>query len=67
MTESGPVVLCTFADYHQFRLTAFCQACDRSAQLDHGALAERFGAEVLLDTIRRRVQCRQCGRRTEWL
>jgi hypothetical protein len=58
------VVLRTLADYHQFRLTAFCQLCDRSAQLDHAALAERFGAEVLLDTIRQRVRCRQCGRRS---
>ena len=58
------VVLRTLADYQGFSLRAFCQACDRSIALDQTALIARFGPEVLLDTIRHRLRCRQCGRRT---
>jgi hypothetical protein len=61
------VVLRTLADYQGFTLRAFCQACDRSIELDQPALITRFGPEVLLDTIRRRLRCRACGRRTERL
>ena len=63
MTESGPVVLRTLADYQGFTFRAFRQACDRSIELDQPVLIARFCPEVLLDTIRRRVRCRQCGRR----
>lgn len=59
------VELRTLADYQGFTLRAFCQACDRSIALDQPALIARFGAEVLLDTIRHRLRCRQCGRRPE--
>ncbi len=65
MTEPGGLVLRTLADHQAFTLRAFCQACDRSVSLDHQALMARFGPKVLLDTIRRRLRCRQCGRRTQ--
>ena len=58
------VQLRTLADYRQFTLRAFCQACDRSIELDQTALITRFGTGMLLDTIRQRVRCRQCGRRS---
>ncbi len=67
MTESGPIVLRTLADYQAFTLSAFCQACDRSVALDHQALADRWGWEVLIGDIRRRLRCEQCGRRPERL
>ncbi len=67
MTESGPVVLRTLADYQAFTLSALCQACDRSVLLDHQALVDRWGWEVLIGDIRRQLRCQQCGRRPELL
>ncbi len=61
------LVLRTLADYHVFTLTAFCRDCDRSVLLDKTALADRYGEDVLLEDIRRRLTCRQCGRRPERL
>ena len=61
------LVLRTLADYHAFALTAFCRDCDRSVVLDKEALADQYGSEVLLDEIRRRLTCQQCGRRPERL
>ena len=63
----GPVVLRTLADYQAFTLSALCQACDRSVTLDHQTLADRWGSDVLLEDIRRRLRCRECGRRPERL
>ena len=57
----------TLADYQGFSLRAFCQACDRSIELDQQALNSRFGAAALLDKIRHRLRCRRCGRRTQRL
>ena len=62
MTESGPVVLRTLADHRAFTLRAFCPTCGRSVPLDHEALARRFGWDVLLEDIRRRLKCQRCGR-----
>ncbi len=67
MTESGPVVLRTLADYQAFTLSALCQACDRSVVLDHQALADRWGWEVLLTEVRRRLRCQQRGQRPDRL
>jgi len=61
---NGPVELLTLADHQGFSLRAFCQACDRSVELDQPTLIARLGGEVRLDAIRRRLRCRQCGRRT---
>ena len=61
------LVLRTLADYHAFTLTAFCRHCDRSVILDKAALTDQYGADVLLEEIRRRLTCRQCGRRPERL
>ncbi len=61
------LVLRTLADYHAFTLTAFCRDCDRSVLLDKQALADRYGEDVLLEDIRRRLTCRQCGHRPERL
>ncbi len=61
------LVLRTLADYHAFTLTAFCRDCDRSVLLDKTALADRYGEDVLLEEIRRRLTCRQCGHRPERL
>ena len=61
------LVLRTLADCHAFALTAFCRGCDRSVILDKAALAERYGDDVLLEAIRRRLTCQQCGRRPERL
>ena len=65
--SSAGLILRTLADYHAFTLTAFCRDCDRSVALDHHALANRYGADVLLEEIRRRLTCRPCGRRPERL
>ena len=63
MTElPGPVVLRTLVDRRMFILSAFCQACDRSVWLDQQALADRLGWDVVLQHIRRRLRCQQCGR-----
>lgn len=35
--------------------------------LNPQALADRFGRDVLLDDIRRRLRCQQCGLRPERL
>jgi len=35
--------------------------------LDRQALADRYGWDVLLQDIRRRLTCQQCGRRPERL
>ena len=51
------------ADYQAFALTAFCQACDRSVLLDQQALADRYGWDVLLEELRRRLRCAKRGRR----
>ncbi len=61
------LVLRTLADYHAFTLTAFCRDCDRSVLLDKTALAKRYGEDVLLLDIRRRLRCQECGRRPERL
>ncbi len=58
----GPVVLRTLADHRAFTLSAFCQARDRSVPLDKDQLADRYGWDVPLDHIRRRLRCRRCGR-----
>ena len=63
----GPLVLRTLADYRAFTLRAFCQTCDRSVELDHKALADRLGRDVLVEDIRRRLKCEQCGRRSQRL
>ena len=55
--NTGPVVLRTLADHRAFTLRAFCQACDRSVELNHQALADRCGWDVLLQHIRRRLRC----------
>ena len=58
----GPVVLRTLADHRAFTLSGFCQTCNRSVVLDKDALADRYGWDVLLEDIRRRLRCQQCGR-----
>ena len=35
--------------------------------MDHEALARRYGWDVLLEDIRRRLTCQQCGRRPQRL
>ena len=66
-SQSGPVVLRTLADHRAFTLSAFCQTCDRSVALDKDALADRYGWDVLLEDIRRRLRCERCGRRPQRL
>ena len=61
---SGPLVLETLAEYRGLTLTAFCLACDRSQVLDQDALAVRFGWDMRVGDIRRRVRCSQCGQRS---
>ena len=60
----GPVILRTLADYQCYTLTAVCSDCQRYTPLDHATLAERFGWDMLIPEIKRRVRCAQCGRRT---
>ena len=60
----GPVVLRTLADYQCYTLTAVRSDCQRYTPLDHATLADRFGWDVLIPEIKRRVRCSQCGRRT---
>ena len=61
------LVLRTLAEYDAFTLTAFCRDCDRGVLLDKAALAELYGDDVLLEELRRRLTCQQCGRRPERL
>ena len=61
--DGGPVVLRTLADYQPFTLRAFCPTYRRSVPLDHEELARHFGWDTLLDDIRTRLRCQQCGRR----
>ena len=37
----------TLAEHQNLTLLAFCRPCDRTVTLDHQALAERHGADVL--------------------
>ncbi len=62
MTDPAGFVLRTLADHRAFTLSAFCQACDRSVVLDKDQLANRYGWDVLLEDIRRRLKCQRCGR-----
>ena len=64
---TGPVVLRTLADHRAFSLSAFCQACDRSVALDKDRLADRYGWDVLLQDIRRRLRCQEGERRAQRL
>ena len=66
MTD-GPVVLRTLADHRAFTLSAFGQRCDRSVVLNKDALADRYGWDVLLEDVRRRLKCQQRGRRADRL
>ncbi len=59
------LVLCTLADHRAFTLRAFCQACDRSVELNHQALADRYGWDVQLEELRRLLRCEKCGRRAQ--
>ncbi len=61
------LVLRTLADHRAFTLRAFCQACNRSVELNHQALADRCGWHVLLLDIRRRLRCEKCGLRNQRL
>lgn len=60
----GGVVLRTLADHRPFALIACCGPCGRYVELEHAALAGRFGWDAALDELRRRMACRCCGRRT---
>jgi hypothetical protein len=46
-----------------FTLTAVCSECQRYTLLDHDALANRFGWQVLIPDIKQRGRCAQCGNR----
>ena len=35
--------------------------------MDHQALADRLGWDVLLEELRRRLRCEKCGRRAQRL
>ena len=48
--RSYSVVLRTLADHRAVTLRAFCRDCDRSVLLEHQALADRYGWDVLLET-----------------
>ena len=61
---AGGLALRTLADRRRFELTACCAACERYVNLDHAALAARFGWGAPLDALRRRFACRRCGART---
>ena len=53
----GPVILRTLADYTCYTLTAVCSDCQRYTPLDHAELADRFGWDVLIPDIKKRVRC----------
>ena len=61
---SGPLVLETLAEHRDLTLTAFCIGRDRSHVLDQDVLAARFGWDMRVQDIRRRVRCSQCGQRS---
>ena len=63
-TPLGGVVLRTLADHRPFTLIACCGPCGRYVELEHAALARRFGWDATLDELRRRMACRRCGTRT---
>ncbi len=62
--ENGQLVLRTLGEYLEgHELSAVCRECARTVDLDGGELL-RFGPDVDADEIKRRVRCRECGRRT---
>jgi len=55
----------TLADLRAaFQLYAVCPDCRRMESVDVVALAERLGADTPIASIRSRLRCRACGRRT---
>ena len=56
----------TMADLHdRFQLHAVCTDCDRMEQIRIQALIDRFGDDLTIDSVRRRLRCTGCGQRTE--
>ena len=50
-----------------FRLYAVCEACQRVANVDLGALIEREGGDYPIDRVRMRLSCTGCGKRSQAL
>ena len=46
-----------------FWLGASCESCFHFADIDRHELARRMGSDAVLDDIRRKLRCRQCGSR----
>ena len=47
-----------------FELFAVCTSCRRTEQLDLKHLVENMGKDCAIETIRQRVRCTSCLRRT---
>jgi len=48
-----------------FELYGLCTQCQRMPQLDIAQLIEVFGSQTSVDSIRQRLVCNRCGRRTK--
>ncbi len=48
----------------RFQLYAVCTDCQRMERIDIQDLIERFGADLTIDSCRRRLRCRHCAQRT---
>jgi transcription elongation factor Elf1 len=46
------------------KLYAHCGPCGRSVPLDVTRLIERYGPTLTVQTLRKRITCSRCGRRT---
>ena len=49
----------------RFQLYAVCTDCERMEQIRIQALIDRFGTDLTIDSVRRRLRCTGCRRRTE--
>ncbi len=48
----------------RFQLYAVCTDCDRMQQVRVRALMDRYGSDLTIDSVRRRLRCSGCNRRT---
>ena len=49
----------------RFQLYAVCADCQRMERVPVQELAERYGSDLTIDSVRRRLRCQSCRRRTQ--
>lgn len=48
----------------RFQLYAVCTDCDRMERVDIRGLMDRYGGDLTIDSVRRRLRCQQCRQHT---